>query len=131
IETGALAVTATDAGRLFRFLDLYTRISGGRLQLVGQRNGKDQTMVGTFDVQRFALVDEPAMQRVVSRAAQRPGELTGFNPSRVLFDRMLLNYRARGSVIVIDDALLRGAALGATFDGRIDLASSAIAFSGT
>src|SRR5690606_31266144 len=36
IETGALAVTATDAGRLFRFLDLYTRISGGRLQLVGQ-----------------------------------------------------------------------------------------------
>ena len=56
---------------------------------------------------------------------------TGLDPANVPFDRMRLDYTKRGSVVVIDDATLRGASVGATFNGTLDLAKQTVSLAGT
>jgi hypothetical protein len=128
-DVGTLDVSAADAGRVTRFLDLYTRFAGGALKLVGQRKGAGAAMVGTFDMSNFDVLNEPVMKNVVSTQASNGP--TGYNSSRVHFDRMVAGFRKSGSLLTIGDALLRGAAVGATFSGRYDLASTNISISGT
>ncbi len=134
-ERGArLSMTSTDAGKFFRFVDLYTRGIGGQIRLAGQTIGPDGPLTGVFDVTNFAVLNEPAMQNVV--ASSQPGNQvrtasTDFDPRRVPFDRMLINFTKRDAVLVIDDAMLAGPALGANLSGSLDFASSRLSFTGT
>ncbi len=125
-----LNASAGDAGRLLRFVDLYTHIGGGTITLSGQgpANGP---MVGMLQVSDFYVLNEPAMARVgVGRNTAR-GTADGFDPTRVHFDRMIARFSKTQRAIVIEDALLRGTALGATFSGRYDLPSANVSISGT
>ena len=54
-----------------------------------------------------------------------------FNPTRVRFDRMVARFSRSDRVIVIEDALLAGATVGATFSGRYDLSSTNVSITGT
>ncbi len=125
-----LSGNAGDAGRLLRFVDLYTRVGGGAIVING-RGGPDGPMVGQMDVTNFDVVNEPAMAKVgVGRNA--PGTTAdGFDPGRVHFDRMVARFNKTQRALVIEEALLRGAAIGATFSGRYDLPSATISITGT
>lgn len=128
-----LDLASADAGNLFSFVDLYRRISGGRLRLSGERNGATGPFTGVFDVADFTIVNEASMRKLVS-ASTGTGENaqpSGLDPDRVPFDRMRLDYTKRGSLVVIDDAVLRGASVGATLNGTINLAKQQIALAGT
>jgi hypothetical protein len=122
-----LLLTTADAGAFFRYIDLYQRIVGGTLRLQGRRANDAEPLLGAFDISNFHIVGE----QVMSRFASSTDRSDGFNPNAVPFDRMQLNYTLRNSVIVIDDAVLRSPSIGATFDGRIDLAASQILIQGT
>ncbi|MFO1184275.1 MAG: AsmA-like C-terminal domain-containing protein [Bauldia sp.] len=131
-QNTSLNLETGDAGAFFRFVDFYSRIQGGSLRLAGTRSGVDRPMVGSFDVVNFSVVGEPAMARVAAVDTSRPDYYNGnFDPNRVQFDRMVINFTKRDSMLVIEDALLRGNAVGAVFDGRIDLASHSLALAGT
>jgi len=70
------------------------------------------------------------MSRVVSDpTSNQPG--TGFDPSNVAFDRLYASFTKRESVFVIGDAVLRGAQIGATFGGSLDMASGRLSLTGT
>ena len=131
-EGAALEVNSPEGGRILRFADLYSRISGGNLRVAGNRPGPSGPLVGAFDLTNFDIVGEPAMSRVVSTTSSRPNEgRSGFDPNNVRFHRMVVNFAKTDQAVVISDALLRGTAVGATFNGRFDLASSRVSINGT
>ena len=119
-----------NAGDLLRFVDLYTHVSGGSFTLNGQ-GGPNAPMVGAVEIGDFYVVNEPAMARVGVGRNSGNGTADGFDPARVHFDHMLARFSSTARAIVIEDALLRGAAVGATFSGRYDLTDTSIALSGT
>ncbi len=132
-KTGAmLDASCGDAGSVLSFMDIYTRIERGTLRLVGRRNGASGPLNGTFDISNFLILNEPAMAKVIETKTTGPNPApNGFRSDRVHFDRMALNFSRNGSMIAIGDALLRGSAMGASFGGRLDLATSRIAITGT
>ncbi|WEK48683.1 MAG: AsmA-like C-terminal region-containing protein [Candidatus Kaistia colombiensis] len=132
-DAADLRLNSGDAGSVFRFIDIYSRIFGGRMTLTGKRAGPTGPFSGVFDVLNFRIVDEPSMGRLVSATNGNGPEATrtGLDPSNVPFDRMRLDYTKRGSIVVIDDATLRGASVGATFNGTLDLARQTVSLAGT
>lgn len=116
---------AADAGALLRFTDLYTRVTGGVVRINGE-GGRDGPMLGTLEVDKFDVLNEPAMERVAVQGRQDE-----FNPNRVRFDRMVARFRRTDRVIVIEDALLAGATVGATFSGRYDTSTTQVTMTGT
>lgn len=129
-EGASLVASSDDAGKVFAFVDLYGRLSGGRLSVTAQRVGARGSLAGTFEVVDFSLRNEPAMKQVVaSRGSDEAIDASGFND--VHFDRMTASFRKLDKVITIDDALLRGATAGASFNGRIDLGGSHMVINGT
>jgi hypothetical protein len=129
-RTGDLSASADDAGRLARFLDLYSRFSGGSVRLTGKRTSANGPMVGSFEMANFDVLNEPAMKNIVTGSAPSV-PASGFNASRVHFQRMVADFRKTDQQITIQDALLRGAAVGATFSGRYDLSTTQLSISGT
>ncbi len=125
-----LNANAGNAGALLSFIDIYTRVDGGALTLTGQ-GAADGPMVGTMQVADFNVLNEPAMARVGGGRNAPGAPRDGFDPARVHFDRMIARFSKTTRAIVIEDALLRGNAIGATFSGRYDLPSATIAMSGT
>jgi hypothetical protein len=107
-----------------RFLDIYTRVSGGVMRVAGQA-GKSGPLVGTLQVDGFDVQNEPAMERVVVNNTD------SFNPHSVHFDRMVARFRRTDRVLTIEDALLAGATVGATFSGRYELSSTELSITGT
>ena len=128
-----LDLQSADAGNLFAFVDLYRRISGGKLRLSGERTGARGPLTGVFDIASFAIVNEASMRKLVSASTGTGADAqpSGLDPDHVPFDRMRLDYTKRGSLIVIEDAVLRGASVGATLNGTIDLAKQVISVAGT
>ena len=61
----AVASSAKDAGALLRFLNVYGRVQGGRLQL---SLAGEKTLRGRLEMRDFDIVDEPKLSSLVSRA---------------------------------------------------------------
>ncbi len=125
-----LSGNAADGGRLLRFVDLYTRINGGVVVLNGQAGARGP-IVGSMEIDNFDVINEPAMERVGVGKNAPGGARDGFDPGRVHFDRMVARFNKTTRAVVIEEALLRGAAIGATFAGRYDLKDAAISLAGT
>jgi hypothetical protein len=134
-DTGSgatMSIESPEGGRVMRFADLYTRVRGGYLRVRGNRSGSFGPLVGTLEMTNFAIFGEPAMKSVVSTASTNPGGgRTGLDPDNVRFDRLVINFAKTDQAITVSDALLGGAAIGATFNGRFDLASSTVSINGT
>jgi hypothetical protein len=128
----SLLATTDDTGSILRFMDVYDKVNAGKLRIVGKRNGPRGPLAGTAEIADFLIVGEPAMAKMVETQTSGPNPVkTGFNSNRVPFDRVVANYALNGRVIAISDALIRGAAVGATFGGRVDVGTSRVALTGT
>ena len=127
-----LSINSPDGGRVMRFANLYSRIDGGELSVAGNRDGPSGPLDGNLKLTRFSIVDEPAMARLApARNSRSGGRQSTFDPTQVRFDRMVVNFAKTDQSITVNDALLRGAAIGATFNGRFDLLSSGVSINGT
>jgi hypothetical protein len=129
-DGATLLASSDDGGAVLRFIDLYSKVDGGRMSITGQRDGASGPLIGTFEIDDFNLINEQAMGNLVP-GRNAPGGASGFDPRRIHFDRMIVKYRKLARTISLDEALLRGAAVGATFSGRFDLANSRMAINGT
>jgi hypothetical protein len=126
-QGASLLVSSEDAGNVLRYINLYTRVDGGRLSITGQRDGAEGPMIGSLEVINFNLMNEQAVSQI---ATPRPGGPT-VNLSHAHFDRLVARFQKLDRRINIDDGLLRGSNTGATFNGRFDLAASRMAINGT
>lgn len=131
-DAATMSVNSPEGGRVFRFADVYSHVSGGNLRIQGARSGAIGPLVGILELTNFSIVDEPAMKSVVSTASTAPtGGRSGLDPNNVRFDRLVINFAHTDQAITVGEALLGGPAIGATFNGRFDLASSTVSINGT
>ena len=125
---GLLRLTASDAGALAKFTDLYTRLEGGNLDLTLQIGG--ETNSGEATVTNFALRDEPAFRQLVAAApAAAPGRPV--DPQLAQFEKAKIAFVRSPGALDIKDAVIYNPNMGLTTEGTVDFAHNAIDVSGT
>ena len=130
LARASLKASAADAGavlRVPRHLRPDRRGTSRRSPRKGRR--RPGPLAGTLSMTGFAILDEPAMEEVISRARPRTG--AKIDTTRMHVEQMDAVFRYTGDEIFVDDAFLRGAAMGATFNGVFDLVRSFVSMSGT
>jgi hypothetical protein len=131
-DTRTLRVFASAAGALIRFAGIYSRVTGGSLVLdySGTVGGGGS---GVLVMRDFSVVNEAALLRVLEPASPRAGMVHSYSPAGNdhQFSQLRMPFRQEGWVITVDDAALRGAVLGATAGGTINVPDGQMALSGT
>jgi len=131
-DSRVLRLYADDGGALFRFAGIYNKVVGGNLILdySGQAGGAGS---GVLVIRDFKLRDEaalsPAVETARRAAKDRADSASGSND--LSFSQLKVPFRQDGWVLSIDDAALRGALIGATASGTVNIPGGKIAISGT
>ncbi len=116
-----------DAGALFRFVDVYPRMTGGRAVIgFDPPNSDGSAQDGIINISNFQIRGEPALERVVSGAANAQGQrgVVDFSQARAEF------VKSPGRVQV-NNGVVRGPVVGATIEGTVDYARDEINMRGT
>lgn len=114
-----------DAGALFRFSDIYARMTGGQMWITMDPPSASTTaQEGTINVRDFAVRGEAQLERAVSGApeAQRNG---------IDFSRMRVDFTRAPGHVALREGVVRGPVIGATIDGHIDYQHDEVRLRGT
>ncbi len=118
----SIDLTATDAGALSRFTGLYNNMRGGLLN-VGIRYVADGVWRGVIDVRDFQLVNEQRLQEIVSTRSGKDGKSLNdavkknIDVSSQKFSRGYGRVLIDGETVRIENGVVRGEQVGATFQG--------------
>jgi AsmA-like protein len=117
-----------DAGALFRFTDLYSRMIGGKMWMGMDPPSQDSSpQDGLINVRDFAVRGEAALDRVASGAQD-----TAFQQSNSIdFSQARADFVRLPGRMTIRDGVLRGPMIGATMEGNIDYARDQVHVRGT
>ena len=119
-----IQLTSGDAGAVARFADIYRHMSGGLLN-VRLRETANSGWLGSVDVRNFALVGEERLRSLVSTPAGDGGRSLNdavrreIDVSTVKFSRGFAQLRAGGGALSLANGVVRGEAVGATFQGTV------------
>lgn len=132
-----LAVDSADAGATLRFVDIYRRMHGGRLNAgIGLNDGPQ---AGVVQIRDFILRNEPALSSIMAQGPEpadtdaargrriAPGRAAG----DVTFDRMRANFVRTGTRVDFSDAAISNAAMGFTLSGWLDTGRERTDMTGT
>ncbi|NLH82969.1 MAG: AsmA-like C-terminal region-containing protein, partial [Phyllobacteriaceae bacterium] len=128
-------VVSEDAGAVLSFLDLFDRIEAGKLT-VSARLGAPGTSEGELRLVAFHLLEEPKSGRGVSseqaadgtrRIAIRRAEIDRSTD----FDRAQARFSMHDGIIDIVEGIAKGASVGATATGQLDVTAQRLSLSGT
>jgi hypothetical protein len=121
-----IALNTDDGGALFRFTDVYSRMSGGQMSMMMEAPSSETPLQrGTITVHEFQIHDEAQLQRAVSsNGGQYQRNVMQFSSMRVDFDKT-------PGRVVLREGVVRGPLLGATIDGLVDYANDALRLRGT
>ena len=123
-----IALATTDGGALFRFTDIYSRMTGGELQLAMDAPSADSpSQQGTLTVRDFAVHDETQLQRAV----ETNGPAGPVQPNVMNFSSMRLEFTRTPGHVALREGVVRGPMLGATIDGMVDYARDDVRLHGT
>ncbi|MCX8997803.1 DUF3971 domain-containing protein [Rhizobiaceae bacterium BDR2-2] len=121
---GTISVTSGDAGAFARFIDLYKNMNGGLLNL--RLAAMDaQSWSGSIDLRSFRLSNEQRLQSIVSTPAGQSGQSLNSAVKRDIdvssagFQRAFARIIARNGVLAVENGVLRGEQVGATFQGTV------------
>ena len=121
-----VTVQSGDAGATLRFLDIYKRMIGGRLdaQVVP---GDVQT--GSVSIGTFALKGEPALKSIASAPVstgelddKASAQLSQLTSDQVLFTKLSANFRRSASRVDYTDVAIFGSQVGFNLQGYVDYA---------
>jgi Protein of unknown function/AsmA-like C-terminal region len=125
-----LQVVSGDAGAALRAANLYSKVSGGRLELSAALTSKlnstiqnGQLIIRKFDVKNEATIAEIDNRSKAKKAGQKRDGLS--------FKRLTVPFTADAEFVRIGDSLIRGDDLGATAEGVIRKSDGAIDITGT
>ena len=132
-----IELTSGDAGAMARFTDIYRHLSGGLLN-VRLRAAADGSWRGSIDVRKFALTGEERLRSIVSTPAGADGRSlteavrSEIDTSSVRFDRGFARVRAgQGGTLRVENGVVRGDTVGATFQGTVRDAQGQMDMTGT
>jgi hypothetical protein len=132
-----LTFNSPDLGSLLKFVGAYDHMEAGILngKLAASPGGP---LVGDVDVRDFWLVDEPRLKSMTT------GNITSgqdrrfydalpdnFDSSRIRFDRGYAVIENGDDYLKVDRGIIRGPALGSTFEGMIFDSSGQMSLNGT
>lgn len=119
-----ISLTSGDAGSLARFADLYTHMRGGLLNLQFEtETGSDWN--GSVDIRNFNVVNEQRLQSMVSTPSGDGGRSLNsavkgnVDISSSKFQRGFARMAYRNGTMILDNGLVRGEQIGATFQGVV------------
>lgn len=119
-------VETNDAGALFRFTDLYSRMIGGRMWIGMDPPNQDGTaQEGIVNVTSFAVRGEGTLDQVVSNAPN------GVRTDTIDFTQARADFVRAPGRMTVKDGVLRGPMIGATVDGNIDYVRDQVHMRGT
>ncbi|KAA5602139.1 DUF3971 domain-containing protein [Blastochloris sulfoviridis] len=133
----AIIAHSTDAGALLRFVDVYTKVSGGEFWMVIDPPSADGLgpQEGVLNLANFAVRDSGVDKLIASAPAERKpegragGRQTGGSP--VNFTKMRVEFVRAPSRITISEGVIWGPQIGATVEGQIDYGRNEIGLRGT
>jgi hypothetical protein len=130
-------IQAEDAGALLRFTDIYKRMSRGNLIL--QLGTGDGPQEGHVIMHSFALVNEPALRRIIPTQTQivagrdqagKP-QMVRVDVNEVQFTKARLEFTRTSGRLDFKDAAIWGNQIGFTLGGYIDYARDRLDVAGT
>lgn len=130
-----LRAQSNDAGQMLKFVGFYPNIQNGQLKLEINLDGKgaaDKT--GTLWVENFRVLGDPIVSEVVGSAEQSrpPGGGQGKVTREVFsFDNLRAPFSVGYGQFVLEDASVRGQAMGASLTGKVDFKTRKINLGGT
>jgi hypothetical protein len=135
-ESGLMTVRADDAGAFAKFLDVYTKMEGGLLDLT-LKDGRDDVR-GAALLRKFTLRDEPALRRMAAASPTPPDRrelaapvITNIEADAVKFDRMTADFTRSAGRLDVSEAVIFNSEVGLTTKGYIDYARDRVDLNGT
>lgn len=129
-------LTSGDAGSTFRFLGLYGRLQKGLLNM-RLRPGKQGSWNGNVDIRDFSLANEERLQSMVSTPTGKDGRSLNKAVKRDIdvrsekFQRGFAFFTYSDGTLAIENGVLRGTQVGATFQGTVRDAAGKMDVTGT
>ena len=132
----AIQLTSGDAGSVARFADIYRNMRGGLLN-VRLRETTNSGWRGSVDIRNFALVGEERLRSLVSTPTGGDGRSLNdavrkeIDVSAVKFSRGFAQVRVGGGTLALENGVVRGETVGATFQGVVRDANGQTEMTGT
>lgn len=123
-SAGSIDITAGDAGAVARFTDLYHNMDGGLLNLSLHRSSATSWQ-GSIDIHNFELINEQRLKSIVSARTGSDGRSlsdavnTDIDTSTQKFRRGFARVLLDGKIVKVDNGIVRGDQVGATFQGTV------------
>ncbi|WP_416796836.1 hypothetical protein [Ciceribacter azotifigens] len=133
---GEVSVTSGDAGAVARFANLYSRMNGGLLNLKMKENANG-IWNGSVDLRNFSLDNEQRLQSIVSTPADADGRSLNkavkrdIDVSSARFQRGFVRLIYSDGTLRIENGVVRGEQVGATFQGLVRDSQGRIDLTGT
>nr|WP_246748780.1 DUF3971 domain-containing protein [Rhizobium setariae] len=131
-----IEVTSGDAGAVGRFADIYRNMNGGLLN-VNLKSRDADSWHGSVDIRNFALVNEARLKSIVSARAGEDGRSLSdavkadIDVSSQKFRRGFARLLIDGKLVRVENGVVRGDEVGATFQGTVRDADGMMAMTGT
>jgi hypothetical protein len=123
-DGSAMEITSGDAGAVARFADIYRNMTGGLLNITLKSRDVDSWR-GSIDIRNFALINEARLKAIVSARGGKDGRSltdalkTDIDTSSQKFRRAFARLAIDGGAIKVENGIVRGDQLGATFQGTV------------
>lgn len=123
-DGGTINLTTSDAGSFARFANLYSRVRGGLLNLaLTTANGNDWS--GSLDMRNFAVLNEAKLQDIVATPTGDDGRSLNtavrrnIDVSSEKFQRGFARVVYVNGTLALENGVIRGEQIGATFQGIV------------
>jgi hypothetical protein len=123
---------ARDAGAALRAANIYSKVSGGQIELFAQLGSVADSSIqrGQLVVRNFEVRDETALSDIDHPNTAR-GQKTGPRREALTFTRFTMPFSTDKTFVRIGDSLLKGPDMGASLQGVIRKRDGAIDIGGT
>ncbi len=135
-SNGVIRITSGDAGAVARFTDLYKHLKGGLLNLSLRSIGQDD-WDGSLDIRNFAIIDEKKLSTIVSTPSGKNGKSLNAAVKQNIdtraqnFERGFARLVLRDGTLSVENGVVRGVQVGATFQGTVKDANGKMDLTGT
>jgi hypothetical protein len=127
----SIYLETNDAGALFRFADVYSKMHGGQMWIAMDPPSADHApKEGILNVRDFLIRGEGALESVAANSQSNGGPVQQ-QPSGIEFSRMRVDFTRTSGKLTIRDGLVRGPSVGATIEGVLDYQQEAVRLRGT
>lgn len=134
-----LSIQSNNAGRLLRWLDLYSRVNGGQIGMNARLGPGAGDATGRWQMVNFAINQDPSLSTLITQTGkmaedplwQAAAQRKAPSATNIGFDELYVDFSKSRGAFNLRNGVLRGPVVGATFDGQVDFTGRRINVNGT